>query len=98
MINGNRRQRHHGKAVKRRSYSARLFVRRRKCRDEVNFFDLESFRDRLSCSEMSVMDRIECPTQYRDPHVSRSHSSELGIRKQWPGSAALKTGVSGHSA
>jgi len=37
----------------------------------MNFIDLEGFGDRLSCGKMSVMDWIESPTQYGDPHVSR---------------------------
>ena len=71
-LNGNGSQRHHRKAVKRRSYSTRRFVRRSKRGDEVKFINLESFGDRVSCGEMSVMDRIESPTQYRNPHVPGS--------------------------
>jgi len=51
----------------------RPLVRGRKSRNEVNFIDLEGSSNRLSCGEMSVVDRIESPAQYgnpfRDPHV-----------------------------
>ena len=55
--------------MKWRRYASTLFVRWGKCWNEVNFIDLESFYDRLSCGEMSVMDGIERPAQYRNPHV-----------------------------
>src|SRR5439155_18384310 len=69
LFNGNGRQRHHRKAVKRRGQSRGRFVWRSKRRHEMKFINLEGFRDRLSCGEMSVMDGIESPAQYRNPHV-----------------------------
>jgi hypothetical protein len=58
--------------VKRRSYSTGSFMRRSKRGNEVKFINLESFGDRVGCGEMSVMDGIESPTQYRNPHVPGS--------------------------
>ena len=45
-------------------------MRRRKRGNEVDFIDLESFGDRLSCGEMSVMDGVESPADNGNPHES----------------------------
>ena len=44
-------------------------MRRSKRGDKMEFINLESLSDRLSCGEMSVMDGIERTTQDRNPHV-----------------------------
>lgn len=67
---GNGRQRDHRKAMKRRGYPSRLFMGWRKRRDEMDLINMEGFSDRMSSGEMSVMDGIEGPTQYRNPHAS----------------------------
>src|SRR5262245_37510279 len=54
--------------MKRRRYLSGLFVGRRKRRHEVDFVHLKGRGDRFCCCKVTVVDGIESPADYGNPH------------------------------
>lgn len=74
LLKRQRGESNHGKSMKRRRNDPG-FVWRRKGRHEMNFVNPKDIGYGLSSREMSVMDRIESPTQYGNPHGRDSSES-----------------------